>query len=251
MSAMVALVNFCYANIQKIFVNLCVIGDCNRFIMNSMNESTSKKDNSLKQSLLIVCLTIVLLLLQKNRCVFFTFIIAGILISFLCIALHNYQSHPQAKPWAKTIWTKLEKYYNCLIKPVRGDLHCAGIQFMIVSCLVLLWCFILLVFLSWRPFANDSINLFATYVLLSFFPILVTDDLFEGLLNKYLNKIGVIYKANVTRRLIYIVYCVLFVAGTYKTLLTIGKCGCENPNIWLYVVSPAFVTFIAYERAFR
>lgn len=89
---------------------------------------------------------------------------------------------------------------------------------------------------------------FVLYLLFGAFPIIMTSHLCANFINYYcLEKQGLdgMYEPEIVRKVFFSIYFVLLIYVTYREL------NGDIPDLCKYIIVPAFITYIAYDKAFH
>ena len=215
----------------------------------------SKKDQALKRAFLIVLIAIALFFLQDS-------VILKILLGLVAVyclvvlGLVVYQRRHQDKP-------AVHQLLCGALRPILfiGDFFGtsfgksiinAGVQLVVVSLSFLLLLFVLLIILETNLIPNDVYKLIVTFFLMVLFAVLVTAEGFERMINRLFKSLDAPYSAEVTRKLVYTVYIILLILATLNCLGALDESLCTKQlDFWKLVVSPAFLTFMAWEKMTR
>lgn len=125
-----------------------------------------------------------------------------------------------------------------------------------VVMLIVMLIFILLVFFAAEVGSSGKYvgeSLVFIYIVLSCLPIILTLPYVADCFNYHLHPLfnAIVYYPEIIRRFIFAGYFALIVIFTVSQLLNMSSCSSSSKLIlWEHVFAPAFLTFIAYDRAF-
>lgn len=211
-----------------------------------------------RQALFCFAIIVALSLLQKNTTWFLASTILIAVFLLLCLALFKYQSLPNSKDWAKRAWLGINNAFfsfgETFILPNKKSLVSMSVQIAIPLLFLLLTFPVIMLLLDSKIPIPDSSKIFSCYCILTVFSIFITSPTYAKRLNKKLLKEESeeqLYKAEVTKRMLYILYFVFYVVGTFRDIEKLAYSCAKEPDFWTVVIVPAFMSLIAYERAFR
>ena len=229
--------------------------------MDNMNNNPSSKKDSKRPAIFILVMIILAVILYQYhvaRIVFIVLFLLFILFGLFCYLLFKFfEKHENIPSWVDNLGIVAFFYFHLFTKIISfTDRNSNKLIYNTFVPLALLLFFLILLCIStlWIPVNKDPFPILSLYIFTTLLSIILTSHSFECLINHHIfKKYQAEYNAELVKSVIYMLYFVFLIAEAVYTI----KClytDCQLSSLAKtrhIILCPAFLTLIAWERAFR
>lgn len=183
-----------------------------------------------------------------NPCVFYC--LAGLVTIYILLILIFFLLDQKCpSEFVHRCFSVLFRSFSWMMEKITGD---KDVRIAVSTTIVLLLAFAitlsaLVIFLRFQSDKTAEFSCFVMYIIFTALPIFSTSSFFAKFINNHLEKQNPVsqYDPELVRKVFFGIYFVLLVFSTYLQLKNVESI------VWLYIVRPAFLTFIAHDAAFH